>query len=312
MTLRLDDPRDLLPWRFVARYPKLALVSNIISTSCLFWFIGSIGVRRARFSVFRRYTPPKQPGIDVAFYAADGVRLAASFWMGSGPRSPGLVLVHGMGASRGAVAANASWFSAQGYAVLTVDLRGHGGSDPAFHSFGLTESQDVHAAFHWLKRRQGNAPVAVLGISMGGAAALLGDRGPVPAEAIVLQAVFTTMRETLRCRMALVVGRLVASVVEPFLSFQSRWRLGVWPSAISPVDAIRRVRCPVMLIGGSDDGFIPQAQTRALYAAASHVSRVLWIAEGVDRHKDIADSEELGYRLRVLAFLEQTIGPPSA
>ena len=192
--------------------------------------------------------------------------------------------------------------------MLAVDLRGHGGSASAHHSFGWTESEDVHAAFHWLKRRQHEAPVGVLGISMGGAAAVVGRSGPVPADALVLQAVFTTMREALKCRMALVVGNLVASAVEPFLSFQARVRFGVWPNAIAPLAAMVRVRCPVMVIGGSSDGYVPQAQTRALHAAAAQVPRVLWIADDSEGHKDIADTEASQYRRRVLMFLDQTLG----
>ena len=307
MPLSTLDIRDLLPWRFISRHPRLALSSNVISTGCLFWIIGSLGVRRARFSIFRRYTLPETPGAEVAFQAADGVRLAATYWKGPHDRSPGLLVVHGMGACRRSVAANAAWFAARGYAVLAVDLRGHGGSAAAHHSFGWTESMDVHAAFHWLKRRQHDARIGVLGISMGGAAALIGRSGPVPADAMVLQAVFTTMRETLRCRMALVVGGLVASAVEPFLSFQSRLRFGVWPNAIAPLSAMAGVRCPVMVIGGSSDGYVPQAQTRALHAAASHVTRVLWIADDSLGHKDIADTEASQYRDRVLTFLDQTL-----
>lgn len=309
MTFGIDHPRDLLPWRFVPRHPKLALVSNIISTGCLFWIIGSVGVRRARLSLFRRYTPPATPGATVAMRASDGAALEASYWPGAHRRAPGLVLVHGMGACRRAVAANAAWFASRGYAALAIDLRGHGGSAKALHSFGWTESLDVHAALHWLRRRQGGSPVAVLGVSMGGAATLVGPLGPVPADALILQAVFTTMRETLRCRMALVVGRLVASLVEPFLSFQTRLRIGVWPDAIAPIGAMGQVRCPVMIIGGADDGFVPQRQTRALHAAAAHVRRHLWIAPAEGGHRTIADAEDRTYRERVLTFLDGTIGP---
>ena len=299
--------RDLLPWRFVRRRPGLALVSNVISTACLFWLIGAIGVRRARFSFFRRYATPVDPGTHVALHACDGIRLAGTYWPGAQPASAGLVVVHGIGACRRSVAANAAWLASRGFGVLAVDLRGHGDSDQALHSFGWFESFDVHAAFEWLKRRQLGAPVGVLGISMGGAAALIGPSGPVPADALVLQSVFTTMRETLRCRMALVVGRFVASAVEPFLSFQTRWRVGVWPNAIAPLAAMPAVRCPVLVIGGSHDGFVPPAQTLALHAAAPQVPRFLWIVPDMRRHKDIADNCSPAYLFEVLGFLQRAL-----
>ena len=132
----------------------------------------------------------------------------------------------------------------------------------------------------------------------------------MPADALVLQAVFTTMREALRCRMALVVGQIVASVVEPFLSLQSRCRFGVWPNVIAPLAAMARVRCPVMVIGGSVDGYVPQAQTRALYAAARHVPREHRNAEGVAGHKGVADTESSRYRGKVFDFFEGVLGHP--
>lgn len=298
---------DLLPWRFVPRYPRLALVSNIISTACLFWLIGSVGVRRARFSIFRRYQLPAAPGIDIFLHAADGILVAGTWWPGASDRSAGLVIVHGIGACRRSVAANAAWFAARGLSVLSIDLRGHGDSSRALHSFGWFEARDVHAAFHWLKRRQHGAPIAVLGVSMGGAAALIGSAGAVPADALVLQAVFTTLRATLRCRMALVVGRLVAGVVEPFLSMQTRWRVGVWPGAIAPLAVMPSVKCPVLVIGGDFDGFVPEAQTRALYAAARHPSKRLWIAPGIWRHRDIADATSSAFREQVMPFLKENL-----
>ena len=302
--------RDLLPWRFVRRRPGLALVSNVISTACLFWMIGAIGVRRARFSFFRRYATPADPGTDVALHACDGVRLAGTYWPGAEPASAGIVVVHGIGACRRSVAANAAWWASWGVGLLGVGLRGHCDSARSLHSVGWVASFDVHAAFEWLKRRQLGAPVGVLGISMGGAAALIGPAGPVPAEALVLQSVFTTMRETLRCRMALVVGRVVASAVEPLLSFQTRWRVGVWPQAISPLAAMPAVRCPILVIGGSHDGFVTPAQASALHAAAPQVPRILWIVPGMHRHGDIADNASPAYRMEVLRFLKRTLGAP--
>ena len=305
LLFKLNGLGDLLPWRFVPRHPRLAIVSNVISTGCLFWIIGSIGLRRARFSVFRRYPRPALTGWDVAFQAEDGLRLAASFWRARDD-APGLVMVHGMGTCRRAVAQNAAWFAAAGYAVLALDMRGHGQSDSALHSFGWRESLDVHAAFNWLKQRQAGAPVAVLGISMGGAATLVGCRGPVPADAMVLQAVFTSMRTSLRSRMALVVGRPVAMLVEPFLSLQTRLRFGVWPSAISPLAAITRATCPILFIGGLDDGYVPPAQTLALHAAARG-PRQLWLVAAWG-HKEVADTTAPEYRQRVLQFLDEAIG----
>jgi alpha-beta hydrolase superfamily lysophospholipase len=149
-----------------------------------------------------RVPPAAPPAIDFRLRATDGLPLAATYRPGRRPDSPAVLLLHGNGASRAAVAPNAGWLAAQGYAVLAIDFRGHGGSASVPHSFGLFESRDAEAAFAWLKRRQRGAKVAVVGISLGGAAALLGDRGPLPADALVLQAVYPDIRHAIRNRIA--------------------------------------------------------------------------------------------------------------
>jgi alpha/beta superfamily hydrolase len=88
-----------------------------------------------------------------------------------------------------------------GYAALTIDFRGHGESEMAERSFGLREATDAASAFRWLKQHQRGARVAVIGNSLGVAAALLGSAGPLPADALVLQAVYPDIRRAIRNRL---------------------------------------------------------------------------------------------------------------
>ena len=272
------------------------------------WLFGSISVRASRFRLRRRLPASVEPARDFRLASLDGLMLAATYWPGARANSPGVLIVHGLAASRRVIQTNADWFAARGYAVLTIDLRGHGLSDRALHGFGWPESLDVHAAFAWLKQHQRDAGVAVIGISMGGAATLIGPRGSLPADALVLQAVYATFRQTVRNRIALVTGPALAWLTEPLLSYQSLPRLGVRPSRLSPIEAIRTVRCPVLVIGGENDGFTPPAETRALFDAARSRKQI-WIAPGLG-HAGISDTLDQAYRDRVLAFLRDTIGDP--
>ncbi len=204
------------------------------------------------------------------------------------------------------LAPNAAWFGRRGYAVLAIDVRGHGRSSPAPHGFGWTESADVHAAFAWLKARQHGAAVAVIGISMGGAAALVGPDGPVGADAFVLQAVFADIRRAVRCRIALVLGRPLAWILEPLLSYQSWPRLGVSPARIAPLTAVAELRRPVLVIGGARDAFVPPAEARLFHEAARD-GRGLWLAPRLG-HVAVCDAEDETYLGVVLAFLKDTVG----
>lgn len=244
----------------------------------------------------------------VALRASDGIALAGTYWPGRRADAPGVLLLHGNGGSRDAVAGNAAWLAEQGYAVLAIDFRGHGRSGAAMHSYGWHESRDARAAFAWLKQHQQGAKVAVVGISLGGASSLLGEDGPLPADALVLQAVYPVLRNAIRNRIASITGSGPALLLEPLLSFQTRPRLGIWPSRLAPIEAVRHYKGPVFVIGGAADRYTPPAETRALLAAAPN-GRGLWFAPGAD-HAATCVLETPAYRAQLLRFFGESIGRP--
>ncbi|MDB5709523.1 MAG: alpha/beta fold hydrolase [Sphingomonas bacterium] len=266
------------------------------------WLFGSLLVRPSPSPV----APAVAPAQDLHLRARDGLTIAATFWPGRSDHAPAILLLHGNGASRAAEAATAAWLSGRGYAALTIDFRGHGESASAPHSFGLFEARDAAAAFAWLKQRQHGAPVAVLGVSLGGAAALLGESAPLPAQAFILQAVYPDIRHAIRNRLV-ATGRASAfGWFESLLSYQARLRFGVWPDALAPIRAARRLSCPVLVIGGTEDRYTPPAETRALYDAVSGPKRLWWVV-GAD-HAATSSDESPAYRDTLLMFLRQTIG----
>src|ERR1700761_2528053 len=110
------------------------------------WLVGSILMRPSPSQV----APAVAPARDLHLRATDGLDIAATYWPGRGADGPAVLLLHGNGASRGAEASTATWLWRQGYAVLTIDFRGHGESASAPHSFGLFEARGAAAGFAWV------------------------------------------------------------------------------------------------------------------------------------------------------------------
>jgi fermentation-respiration switch protein FrsA (DUF1100 family) len=146
----------------------------------------------------------------------------------------------------------------------------------------------------------------VIGVSLGGAAALLGEGGPIPADAMILQAVYPDIRHAIRNRIAASSAAGPAFLLEPLLSLQSKPRFGIWPSRLSPLAALSDYRGPVLVIGGGSDLSTPPAETRAMFAAARG-PKSLWIAPRAD-HKAVSSLRDADYRHRLLAFLRAHIG----
>jgi uncharacterized protein len=240
--------------------------------------------------------------------ADDGVKTAASFFPVARENAPGVLLFHGVTSSRSQFKNQIAWLNAAGFAALAIDFRGHGESDQVPRSFGLLESQDAKAAFDWLKAKQNGARIGAIGVSLGGAATLLGKEGALPVDALVLQAVYPDIRSAIHNRIAARAGTFIGVLAEPVLSMQSIIRYGVWPSRISPINAARTYQGRVLVIGGMQDFYTPASETRALAKAFSLTAR-LWLIPGLD-HAAVSSLNTPMYRLQVLDFLERTLKSP--
>ena len=215
--------------------------------------------------------------------------------------APGVVLLHGITDSRLRLVGRARVLRDAGYAVLLVDLPGHGESPGRRVGYGWTERHAAAAAVGALRRLRPHTRVGVVGVSLGGAAAAFA--GPaLNADAVVLEMVFPTFRAAVGNRVRRFTGPL-APLLTPALVGQARARIGVPADSLRPVAAVARLGAPVFVIGGAEDPFTPPAETRALYDAAP-APKDLWIVEG-GGHEDLLEVAPDAYRQRVVGFLDR-------
>jgi dienelactone hydrolase len=114
---------------------------------------------------------------NVSFETADGVTIAGTFVkdIATSDAAPAVLLVHQFGGDRSQWMGYRYGLADEGYQVLTIDLRGHGESDPYSGSLNglLTDPAgaplDVDAALVFLASRQATDPprIAIVGTSIG-------------------------------------------------------------------------------------------------------------------------------------------------
>ena len=104
-----------------------------------------------------------------------------------------------------------------GYSTLLVDLPGHGESDGDVITSGWRESDAVTAAVDYIKMKSPTQKVAIVGRSLGGAAALFAS--PLEIDALVLESVYPTSTDAIHNRVAMRVGPL-HHIVAPALTLQ--------------------------------------------------------------------------------------------
>lgn len=141
-----------------------------------------------------------------------------------------------------------------GFAIVAVDYRGWGDSEPIIPS-EATITADSRAAFAELAKHQPDARKRVIfGHSMGGSAAVTlasGLRRGQDYGALILESTFTRMPDV--AREAGTIGRVAAAVTS--LEFDSLSKIG-------------RVDAPILMLHGSADKTVPVLLGRRLRDAA--------------------------------------------
>ncbi len=231
-----------------------------------------------------------------------GALLASWLLEPSEPRGA-VVVLHGIHASRMNMLARAELLWRAGFVVLVPDLQGHGESTGDRITFGYLESQDAEACINYLRARFPNLRIGTIGVSLGGASVVLASKRVNP-DAVVLEAVYPTITEALNNRLAMRVGFL-SRILTPLFLLQLKPRLGVSPDDLRPVEAIKNLRCPLLITAGTRDRHTTEEQTLALYSAANQ-PKELWLVPGAT-HVDLFRFDPDGYKLHVLGFLEKQL-----
>ena len=260
----------------------------------------------ARPAMSRVGAAPVALGADTTSFASASGSVIHAWFSAGRPRGGAVLLLHGVGADRRVMLDRARFLHAAGYAVLIPDFQAHGESPGAHITYGALESLDAAAAVAWLRERVPGERVGVIGVSMGGAAALVGPGGPLAADAFVLESVYPTIREATRDRLRAWLGPFGPPMTPALLRFIGG-RIGVVPDSLRPIERIARLAAPVLVAAGTADRYTTIGETRALYARAVS-PKELWPVEGAG-HVDLHAYAPAEYERRVSAFLGRWLRP---
>ena len=212
-----------------------------------------------------------------------------------------MILVHGRDASKqnaisGKLPELASELHRAGMAVLMLDLRGHGQSEGKRYTWGVFERRDVLGAVDFLLD-EGFLPgkIGVLGISLGGAAAV-GAAYEEPAIGIVvLDSTFADLQALVKPNWRKVSGLPMIFLSSTLLMWQAMYRFDL--RKVKPAQELGEMAPrPVLVLHSQSDETVPVAHGIRL-AEAAPISEVV-LFDGCEHAELFRDSP--GKYLRII------------
>jgi pimeloyl-ACP methyl ester carboxylesterase len=153
---------------------------------------------------------------------------------------------------------------------------------------------------NFIHQRAPGEKVAVIGVSMGAAAALLADP-PLPVAGMVLESCYPTIYQAAEDRMVDRFGFPLGEMVTPLLAFQIPLRLGVGLDDLQPIQRARAIATPKFFIAGSTDRLTTARESEEIFKEAS-APKQFWLVPGAS-HVDMLGFAGAEYERRVMSFL---------
>jgi uncharacterized protein len=287
---------------FAARKNKALFCAAAIPVlfCCVVWGAGSFLSHPVNHPVGA--LPANLQGRDIEFESGSGSKLRG--WLIPGRKGAGaVVLMHGFRGDRRQMLARAPFLREAGYSVLLFDFQAHGESPGKQITIGYLESRDAQAAVEFMKKNCPGEKLGVIGLSMGGAAAVLASPA-LEVDAMSLESVYPDIERATADRMERYLGAWARGLA-PLLLMQLPFRAGIEKAALRPIGRVGAIKVPKLFIAGAKDRHTKLDESRELFAAASE-PKEFWVVEEA-AHVDVHQIAREEYERRILNFFEKRL-----
>ena len=197
----------------------------------------------------------------------DGTRLFAKYYHKE-DGAPVQILIHGYKGKANRDMCGAYRLARQlGHSVLLIDQRGCGSSQGDTVSFGVLERHDLLAWINYLTQRFGNVPIFLLGISMGGATALMTTDMNLPenVKGVIADCPYTSPEDIVK---KVCSDRGMPKQIFPLVTLGARLYGKFDITSQSAIGSVAKSKVPILIIHGRKDGFVPCEMAQRIYDAA--------------------------------------------
>jgi fermentation-respiration switch protein FrsA (DUF1100 family) len=243
---------------------------------------------------------------DVYVMSDDGLRLHG-LWVPAENPAGTIVLVHGYRSTMLVDFGVAlDYYHNKGLNLLIPQQRSHGESEGRYITFGVKESKDMLRWLAYHNSRFPRMPVLFSGLSMGASTVMyLADEDlPENVKGMIVDCGFTSPKDILSCvfrRVTHMPAWLSLWVTDLFARIFAGFHLTQKDSR----KTLAKNRLPILMVHGTEDGFVPCEMTRQGYAVCTGPKQLL-LVDGADHGVSFLVDRER-YTAMIEEFLNKTI-----
>ncbi len=250
----------------------------------------------------------KFPAEEVCVTTRDGLTLRGVFYPSPEKSDITIVCLHGYNSSGyGEFGSRGLEYLRNGYNILLVNHRHHGGSDGKYIGFGVLDRHDVLCWLEAVNKLVPDGKIIISGVSMGGATAMQCSCLALPenVKGIIEDCGYTSVKEEFefQCKRAVgFVPKLLLKGVDFFMKRFAKYGM----DEINSVDAVRHSKVPILFIHGDEDIFVPTEMVYRCYDACT-ADKELYVVKGAAHAMaEFKGGDE--YMIRVNEFISSCVG----
>jgi uncharacterized protein len=305
MSLTKEAGQDML--RRIALWCLAGLVLlSLVSLGVIGW----IGSERALHPGYGRYkwslnTFPDLHPEHIQVRSVDSILLDGRFFRGDRPAL--IILASGYGDTQDQMLQIAEFLHHAGFSVLTYNSRARAPSGGKYVTLGALEQMDVISLVDYAARRSDVDAnrIGILGISMGGASAILAAAKDQRIRAVVDDSGFSDAPRVIAASFEHFI-HLPAFPFAPITVGIADLRAGINVNHVRPMDVIGQISPrPLLIIHEQGDAVVPPDNSLRNFAAARQPKQI-WLTPGSSHGQAqiVAKSE---YQATVTTFFETAL-----
>lgn len=245
---------------------------------------------------------------DLMIDTPNGYEIEAKFISSNEETEDTIIMVHGIESYYFEMLKFAFNYLENGYNVLIYNQRNTGNSGGGDYTFGLYERFDLNSAVEYVKEEFPNGIIGVHGFSMGAATSAMHaelNEEKKNVDFYILDSPYSEMKDAIRLGIeAENIPFIPVSFIRACGNLYTKAKSGFWYGDVEPLEALRNITVPVMLIHGTADTICAPENSQDMYEAIPHNNKELWMIEGVehvDGYKDTGDE----YFKRIFQFINK-------